>query len=267
MQCAWLILGMCAAPRADHLLRTLPPDLLASYARGHDDAVWQCLRELLGEPDDQDPQVAAVRHLALLPARLGGLGLQCAERVAPAAYWAAWADALPVLRLHRPEAAARCHRCLAELEAGPASFALCLRAVAAAGAHLTHAGWEGRPMWSAIHDGLRPAQCDLPEPGERCQGWQHHCSRACSTRFRDTDCYRGIAAGPCAARAGAADAFAVWAARCRMARHRPQRGRCNNAARPHAYRFAAAVAPAAARRTRQMWGPWTQLRRRGRCLR
>ena len=42
LQCAWLILAMCAAPRADHLLRTLPPDLSASYARGHDDAVWQC---------------------------------------------------------------------------------------------------------------------------------------------------------------------------------------------------------------------------------
>ena len=124
LQCAWLILAMCAAPRADHLLRTLPPDLSASYARGHDDAVWQCLRDLLGEPDDRDPEVAAARRLALLPARLGGLGLQCAERVAPAAYWAAWADALPVLRLRRPEAAARC---LAELEAGSASFAVLTR--------------------------------------------------------------------------------------------------------------------------------------------
>ena len=134
--------------------------------------------------------VKLMARLALLPARLGGLGLQCAERVAPAAYWAAWADALPVLRLRRPEAAARC---LAELEAGPASFALCLRAAAAAGAHLTHAGWEGGPMWSAIHDGLRPAQCDLPEPGERCQCWQHHGSRACSTRFRDTELLPALA--------------------------------------------------------------------------
>ena len=192
LQCAWLILAMCAAPRADHLdlLRTLPPDLSASYARGHDDAVWQCLRDLLGEPDDRDPEVAAARRLALLPARLGGLGLQCAERVAPAAYWAAWADALPVLRLRRPEAAARC---LAELEAGSASFAPCLRAAAAAGAHLTHAGWEGRPKWRTIHDGLRPAQCDLPEPGERCQGWQHHGSRACATRFRDTELLPALA--------------------------------------------------------------------------
>ena len=45
-----------------------------------------------------------------------------------------------------------------------------------------------------------------------------------------------VAAGPRAARAGAA-AFAVWAARCRMARHRPQRGRHHNTTRPHAHRL------------------------------
>ena len=125
-----------------------------------------------------------------------------------------------------------------------------VRAAAAAGAHLTNAGWEGRPMWSAIHDGpMRPAQCDLPEPGERLAASRF------SRLFNPFSRHR-VAAGPCAARAGAA-AFAVWAARCRMARHRPQRGRRNNAARPHAYRFAA-VAPAAARRTRQMWAQRAQ---------
>ena len=50
-------------------------------------------------------------------------------------------------------------------------------------------------------------------------------------------------------------------------RHRPQRGRHHNTARPHAHHFAAATAPAAARLTRQMRGPWTRLRRRCRCLR
>ena len=129
-QCAWLLLAMCASPRADHLLRTLPPSLSASYARGHDDAVWRCLLALLGEEDDADPEVAAARRLALLPARLGGRGLQCAV---PAA------------------------RCLAELAAGPAAAAACLRAAAEAGL------------------------------GERCQGWQHHGSRACSTHFRETE--------------------------------------------------------------------------------
>jgi len=85
LQCAWLLLAMCASPRADHLLRTLPPDLSASYARGHDDAVWRCLLALLGEEDDADPEVADARRLAMLPSRLGGLGLQCAARTAPAA--------------------------------------------------------------------------------------------------------------------------------------------------------------------------------------
>ena len=111
LQCAWLLLAMCASPRADHLLRTLPPDLSASYARGHDDAVWRCLLALLGEEDDADPEIAAARRLALLPARSGGLGLQCAARTAPAAYWAAWADSLPVLRArHAARSAVRCER-------------------------------------------------------------------------------------------------------------------------------------------------------------
>ena len=50
---------MCASPHADHILRTLPPDLCTSYARGHDDAVWRWLLALLGEEvDDEDPELA-----------------------------------------------------------------------------------------------------------------------------------------------------------------------------------------------------------------
>ena len=156
LQCAWLLLAMCASPRADHLLRTLPPSLSASYARGHDDAVWRCLLALLGEEGDADPEVAAARRLALLPARLGGLGLQCAVRTAPAAYWAAWADALPVLRARRPDAAARC---LAELAAGPAAAAACLlsrdRAVtyfaAPCPGHAAIAVWAARSCMARCH--------------------------------------------------------------------------------------------------------------------
>ena len=47
-----------------------------------------------------------------------------AERVAPAAYWAAWADALPVLQQRRPDAA---ERCLQELAAGARAGAPCRR--------------------------------------------------------------------------------------------------------------------------------------------
>ena len=137
----------CAPRRALITFCAPPPSLSVSYARGHDDAVWRCLRALLGEEDDADPEVAAARRLALLPARSGGLGLQCAVRTAPAAYWAAWADALPVLRARRPDAAARC---LAELAAGPAAAAACLRAAAEAGCVLDDAGWQGRPSYITV---------------------------------------------------------------------------------------------------------------------
>ena len=40
VQCAWLLLAFCAAPRAQHLLRNVPPADILPYARGHDDAVW-----------------------------------------------------------------------------------------------------------------------------------------------------------------------------------------------------------------------------------
>ena len=57
------------------------------------------------------PAAGQAWPLASLPAIYGGLGLQsaeCAERAAPAAYWAACMDALPVIRSRLPQSAARC---------------------------------------------------------------------------------------------------------------------------------------------------------------
>ena len=139
---------------------------------------------LSGGTTHRHPEVAAARRLAMLPSRLGGFGLQCAARTALAACWAAWADALPVLHARRRDAAARC---LAELTQGPASAAACLRAAEEAGRLLDRTNWTGRPSWSDLLNNLRPAQCDLPELGKRCQGWQHHGSRACSSHFRETE--------------------------------------------------------------------------------
>ena len=87
-----------------------------------------------------------------------------------------------------PTSQARTHsRCGPELAAGPAAAAACLRAAAQAGCVLDGAEWQGRPSWHDVHNGVRPAQCDLPAHGERCQGWQHHSSHACSTHFRETE--------------------------------------------------------------------------------
>ncbi|CAE7295808.1 unnamed protein product, partial [Symbiodinium microadriaticum] len=71
LQCAWLLLAMCASPRANHAL----PQAVAFYAHAHDAAIWETLELCLG------------------------LGLRSAVRTATAAYWAACADAL--LELHK----------------------------------------------------------------------------------------------------------------------------------------------------------------------
>ena len=47
-QSAWLILLLSAVPRANHLLRTVPPAQIASYAQAHDAAIWETLNKLLG---------------------------------------------------------------------------------------------------------------------------------------------------------------------------------------------------------------------------
>ena len=41
-------LSFCAAPRANHALRTVPPDPLARYTAAHDAAVWGTLQACLG---------------------------------------------------------------------------------------------------------------------------------------------------------------------------------------------------------------------------
>ena len=130
LQCAWLLLLFCAAPRAQHLLRTVPPAIVA-YVRDHDEEVWRTLQDMLGgHTADAEQSQRQARDIAFLPASLGGLGLMHAERLSPAAYWAAWADALPVLQQRCPEAAARC---LQELRSGNQAAAPSLQAAAAAG--------------------------------------------------------------------------------------------------------------------------------------
>ena len=73
LQCAWLLLSFCAAPRANHALRTVPPDLLAPYTAARDAAVWGTLQACLGA--SAEDEACPARDIALLPASLGELGL------------------------------------------------------------------------------------------------------------------------------------------------------------------------------------------------
>ena len=85
-------LGHCAAARATYLLRTLPPEAVARFADAHDASLWGCMCRLLNIPP-------------LCPLFLGGLGLRSAARTRQSAFWASWADCLPMIRERHPELA------------------------------------------------------------------------------------------------------------------------------------------------------------------
>ena len=141
-QCAWVMPSRSAVPRANHMLRTVPPTLAAEYARAHDDEVWRCFRVLLGA-DKDDPDDLA-RSIATLPGGLGGLGLRSAERTAESAYWASWVDTLAVLHDKAPDLAAQAVRDLTR-EDGPQTD--CMREAELGRAQLLGAGGQDIPTW------------------------------------------------------------------------------------------------------------------------
>ena len=106
LQCAWQLLVQCAGPRANHLLRTLPPSQSKTYAGEHDAGMWATAKTLLGGLPGTPAEQATARDLASLPLRLGGAGLRSVVRTGPAAYWASWADALAMINARAPDVAA-----------------------------------------------------------------------------------------------------------------------------------------------------------------
>ena len=162
LQCAWQVLLQCAGPRCHHLLRTVPPSLSEVYAQGHDNS-----------------QIEMARHI---PLRMGGLGLRSAQRLAPAAYWASWADALPMLQQRLPNLTRQVVECLyVEGATG------CLGDFQAASRTLDRSGFVNRPSWEALQRGIRPQRPTAAvEPGEWQHAWQHYSSSSSEYHFRET---------------------------------------------------------------------------------
>jgi len=184
MQSAWLILSMCAVPRANHILRSLPPSDARHFAACHDDAIWNTFLQILGEKDDvSNESLHMPRLVASLPGGLGGLGLRSAQRTAAAAYWAGWADALSVLQTRRPVETARFLR---HLEDDSIPAPACLEAARQAAATLDREGWNERPSWKDLAAGIRPPVGNETSLGFWSPGWQHHSSLARETFFRET---------------------------------------------------------------------------------
>ena len=75
------------------------------------------LEGLTGDAQQQD----VARGLATLPMRMGGLGLRSARRMAPAARWASWADAMAMIDGRLPQMADRITAAL-EVDEAPGSL-------------------------------------------------------------------------------------------------------------------------------------------------
>ena len=134
------------------------------------------------------------RWHATLPMRLGGLGLRTATRMAPAAFWASWADALPMLSQRLPALTDQIMQSLDSVQDGG-----CLEQLQAAGLSLDRGGFLRRPDWVQLRAGARPPLIPSAEPSEWQQGWQYHASSLLEHHFRETvvnttpqmTCFRG----------------------------------------------------------------------------
>ena len=163
LQVSWLFLYMCAVPRANHILRQLPPSISKIYAKLHDTAISACLESLLQIPNACRDRT--VQGIASIPQIFGGLGLRSAVRTAEPAYWAAWADALPILLERLPEYARLWVAQLTEAESCSdfplGSLPACLKEAEVARRKLQLEAASVRnvwklPSWAEIAAGKRP---------------------------------------------------------------------------------------------------------------
>ena len=147
VQCAWQISVQCAGPRCHHWLRTVPPRQSAAYAASHDSGMWQAMATVLGRMAGNTVQQEMAHGIATCPTRLGGL-LRSATRMAPATFWASWADALLSQRL--PALTDQIMQSLDAVQDG-----------GCAGRWVEFGPWGflRRPEWAQLRAGARPPQC------------------------------------------------------------------------------------------------------------
>ena len=127
---------------------------------------------LHGLPGDRAQQNMA-QCIASLPMRMGSFGLRSASRMAPAAFWASWADALHMIDQRLP----RVSRTIAQG---------CLGVLVRATEILDRDGFVMRPPWEELQGGKRPPSSENAEPGEWQHGWQYHASSTSEFHFRET---------------------------------------------------------------------------------
>ena len=89
LHCAWQVLIQCAGPRCHHLLRTASPSLTRHRYLAD-----------LGSIVGHNPRRSLIATLTM---RMEGVGVGSPARMAPEAFWASWADAMPMLEQRLPQ--------------------------------------------------------------------------------------------------------------------------------------------------------------------
>ena len=103
LQSAWALLLHCAGGRANYLLRVVRPELVREFAEGHNTGLFNCLCRIMNIVPGQIHEL--VKDIITIPLSIGGMGFRSAHRTSPPAYWASWADSLPMIRERHLEVA------------------------------------------------------------------------------------------------------------------------------------------------------------------
>ena len=112
----------------------------------------------------QEAQCRSRWHATTTLPMMGGLGLRSAVRTAPGAFWASWADALPMLQQRLPRLTGQVMHHLSH----PDAFG-CLGELQESVSRLDRDGFIARPCWEMLRRGARPRPPLIVEPGE----WHH----------------------------------------------------------------------------------------------
>ena len=139
--------SLCVAALGPVCRPTVPPfraHRSAVYAEGHGRGMQATMTTL----DVSQQRVAG--QLATLPMRMGGLGSRSAARIAPAAYWASWRDALHMIHRRLPQIA---NSFIQQVENGEAVG--CVGELQNACRTLDRSGFVG-PTWAELRSGARP---------------------------------------------------------------------------------------------------------------
>ena len=175
LQVSWLLMYFCASPRANFVLRTVPPSLCRQYAQERDALIRGSLAKLFAFNNGylSNQRLMAQIHL---PARFGGLGLNSSVRTSQAAYWASWCDVISPLLKRIPSFehvfGPTLNQCAYQPDVLPVHAAM--RNLHEAALLLVDEGFGALPSWSDLAQGITPpAENSLDiEPGESRKGWQ-----------------------------------------------------------------------------------------------